>query len=88
MFPEFGRKVYRPPEGGAIVFSCGALHEVVPVRRGRRYAFLAFLYAEEDVAIRHANNARLHAGEKQYTGTNDRLFPEPELPRVEAPELA
>ncbi len=24
MFPEFGRKVYRPSEGGALVFSCGA----------------------------------------------------------------
>jgi predicted 2-oxoglutarate/Fe(II)-dependent dioxygenase YbiX/peroxiredoxin len=87
-FPEFGRKVYRPPEGGAIVFSCGALHQVMPVSRGRRYAFLAFLYAEEDVKIRRANNAKLHAGEKQYTGNNDRLFPESEPVWVEAPEMA
>jgi predicted 2-oxoglutarate/Fe(II)-dependent dioxygenase YbiX len=75
MFPEFGRKIYRPPEGGAIVFSCGALHQVMPVTRGRRYAFLAFLYAEADVAVRQANNAKLHAGEAQYTGTQDLLFP-------------
>jgi hypothetical protein len=76
MFPEFGRKVYRPPEGGALVFSCGALHQVTPVTRGKRYAFLAFLYGEEDALMREANNARLHVGEKVYTGVNDRLFPE------------
>jgi predicted 2-oxoglutarate/Fe(II)-dependent dioxygenase YbiX len=76
MFPEFGRKVYRPPEGGALVFSCGALHQVTPVTSGRRFAFLAFLYGEEDAKRREANNSRLHAGEMQYTGDRDRLFPE------------
>ena len=76
MFPEFGRKVYRPPVGGALVFSCGALHQVMPVTRGRRYAFLAFLYGEEDARKREANNARLHAGEIQYQAGQDRLFPE------------
>jgi predicted 2-oxoglutarate/Fe(II)-dependent dioxygenase YbiX len=81
MFPEFGRKVYRPPEGGALVFSCGALHQVTPVTKGRRYAFLAFLYGEEDAKKREANNAKLHAGEQQYVEGRDRLFPE------EAPPL-
>jgi predicted 2-oxoglutarate/Fe(II)-dependent dioxygenase YbiX/peroxiredoxin len=76
VFPEFGRKAYRPPEGGAIVFSCGALHQVTPVTRGRRYAFLAFLYGEDDAQRREANNARLHVGETHYSGGNDRLFPE------------
>jgi predicted 2-oxoglutarate/Fe(II)-dependent dioxygenase YbiX/peroxiredoxin len=76
MFPEFGRRVYRPPEGGAVVFSCGALHQVTPVTRGRRYAFLAFLYGEEDAKQREANNARLHDGETLYSGGQDRLFPE------------
>jgi predicted 2-oxoglutarate/Fe(II)-dependent dioxygenase YbiX/peroxiredoxin len=76
MFPEFGRKVYRPPEGGALVFSCGALHQVTPATKGRRYAFLAFLYGEEDAKKREANNAKLHAGEQQYVGGRDRLFPE------------
>src|ERR1700739_1598756 len=76
MFPEFGREVYRPPVGGALVFSCAALHQVMPVTRGRRYAFLAFLYAEEDARKREANNARLHAGEIQYQAGHDRLFPE------------
>jgi len=76
MFPEFGRKTYRPPEGGAMLFSCGALHQVTPVTKGRRYAFLAFLYGEDDVKTRLANNARLHAGETPYVPGRDRLFPE------------
>jgi len=76
MFPEFGRKLYRPPAGGAVVFSCGALHQVMPVTSGRRYAFLAFLYGEDDAKRREQNNARLHAGEAHYLGDQDRLFPE------------
>jgi predicted 2-oxoglutarate/Fe(II)-dependent dioxygenase YbiX/peroxiredoxin len=76
IFPEFGRKTYRPPTGGAIVFSCGALHQVTPVTRGRRYAFLAFLYGEADAALRVANNRRMHEGEALYTGERDVLFPE------------
>jgi predicted 2-oxoglutarate/Fe(II)-dependent dioxygenase YbiX len=93
MFPEFGRKTYRPPEGGAMLFSCGALHQVTPVTKGRRYAFLAFLYGEDDVATRLANNARLHAGETPYVPGRDRLFPEAgpaeaTEPRRESPALA
>ena len=61
MFPEFGRRTYRAPHGGAIVFSCGALHQVTPVTRGRRYAFLAFLYGEADAALRESNNAKHRA---------------------------
>jgi peroxiredoxin len=80
-FPEFGRKTYRPPEGGALVFSCGALHQVTPVTKGRRYAFLAFLYGEEDARQREANNARLHAGEQHYVAGRDRLFPEHAAPQ-------
>jgi predicted 2-oxoglutarate/Fe(II)-dependent dioxygenase YbiX/peroxiredoxin len=76
VFPEFGQKNYRAPVGGALVFSCGALHQVTPITRGQRYAFLAFLYAEIDAAKREANNARLHDGEAHYTGAWDRLLPE------------
>ncbi|HZP78746.1 MAG TPA: 2OG-Fe(II) oxygenase [Pseudolabrys sp.] len=75
IFPEFGRKAHRAPAGGAIVFSCGALHQVTPVTRGKRYAFLAFLYNEADAAKREANNAKLHDGEGRYDGNWDRLFP-------------
>ena len=76
-FPEFGTKAYRPSEGGALVFSCGALHQVTPVTKGKRYAFLAFMYGEEDAVRREGNNAKLHAGELQYDASGrDRLFPE------------
>lgn len=56
-FPEFGRRTYRPPTGGAVVFSCSLLHEATPVTAGRRYAFLPFLYDEEAARLREANNA-------------------------------
>lgn len=51
-FPEFGPQTYRAPAGGAVVFSCSLLHEARPVTKGRRYAFLPFLYDEEAAAIR------------------------------------
>jgi len=54
-FPEFGPRTYRPPTGGAVVFSCSLQHEATPVTRGRRYAFLPFLYDEAAAAIREAN---------------------------------
>ncbi len=76
MFPEFGRKVYRAPTAGAVVFSCGALHQVTPVTRGRRYAFLAFLYGEADAALRESNNVKLHDNELRYSGLRDHLYPD------------
>lgn len=54
MFPEFGTRTYKPPTGGATVFACGLLHEATPVTRGRRYAFLPFLYDEEGKRQREA----------------------------------
>jgi len=42
-FPEFGRQLYRPAAGGALVFSCSLLHEVVPVTRGRRIGLFTFM---------------------------------------------
>lgn len=54
-FPEFGQALYRPPTGGAVVFSCSLLHEARPVKRGRRYAFLPFLYDAEHARIRREN---------------------------------
>jgi predicted 2-oxoglutarate/Fe(II)-dependent dioxygenase YbiX/peroxiredoxin len=54
-FPEFGRQTYRPPPGGAVVFSCSLLHEATPVTKGRRYATLPFLYDEAAAQIRLAN---------------------------------
>jgi predicted 2-oxoglutarate/Fe(II)-dependent dioxygenase YbiX/peroxiredoxin len=43
-FREFGLQTYRSPTGAATVFSCSLLHEVLPVERGRRYAYLPFLH--------------------------------------------
>lgn len=54
-FGEFGERTYRAPTGGAVVFSCSLLHEATPVTRGKRYAFLPFLYDNEAAKIRDTN---------------------------------
>jgi predicted 2-oxoglutarate/Fe(II)-dependent dioxygenase YbiX len=75
-FPEFGRKLYKAPRGGGVVFSTGILHQVMPVTRGKRYAFIPFFYGEEDAKLRLQNNDNLHEGEKLfYTGGGDKLLP-------------
>jgi hypothetical protein len=38
-----------------VVFSCELQHEATAVTRGRRYAFLPFLYDEAGARIREAN---------------------------------
>jgi hypothetical protein len=43
-FPELGPERYRPLPGAAIVFSCGLLHAVTPVRTGTRHALVTFLW--------------------------------------------
>ena len=59
MFPEYGRVSYRPSTGGAVVFSCSLLHQAMPVTRGKRFAFLPFLYDDAAARQREANNAFL-----------------------------
>ncbi|WP_419898530.1 2OG-Fe(II) oxygenase [Roseomonas sp. USHLN139] len=54
-FPEFGPRRYRAPTGGAVIFSCSLLHEAQPVTKGRRFAFLPFLYDEAAAAVRERN---------------------------------
>lgn len=54
-FPEFGPRTYRPPTGGAAVFSCSLLHEATPVTKGCRYAYLPFFYDDAAAVIRAAN---------------------------------
>lgn len=54
-FAEFGRRTYRPPTGGAVIFSCSLLHEATPVTRGTRYAFLPFFYDDAAAKIREEN---------------------------------
>lgn len=54
-FPEYGSRRFKPPVGGAVVFSCSLLHEVSSVTRGRRYAFLPFLYDDAAAKVREDN---------------------------------
>lgn len=65
-FPEYGPRDFKPPVGGAVVFSCSLLHAVSPVTKGRRFAFLPFLYDDEAAKIREANNAKLGEGVGAY----------------------
>lgn len=65
-FPEYGPRRFKPPPGGAVVFSCSLLHSVSPVTAGRRYAFLPFLYDEASARIRETNNAFLGEGVVSY----------------------
>lgn len=62
MFPEYGPRTYRAPTGGAIVFSCSLLHRAMPVTRGRRFAFLPFLYDDAGAKLRE-ENARFVEGD-------------------------
>jgi predicted 2-oxoglutarate/Fe(II)-dependent dioxygenase YbiX/peroxiredoxin len=56
VFPEFGAKTYKAGVGSAIVFSCSLMHAVMPVRRGKRFAFLPFLHDEAAELIRLQNH--------------------------------
>jgi hypothetical protein len=65
-FPEFGPAAYRPPPGGAVVFSCSLLHTVSPVTSGRRYAYLPFLYDDAAARLREENSVHLAEGAGGY----------------------
>ena len=73
-FPEFGRRVYSPPTGGAAVFCCSLLHEVLPVTHGERFCFVPFLYDEDGERIRRRNLAQV--------GPNDRVQSNIRRPRA------
>ena len=51
-FPEFGRELYAPVAGGALIFSTAMVHEVTPVTRGRRFGVFTFLSASGPSVIR------------------------------------
>jgi predicted 2-oxoglutarate/Fe(II)-dependent dioxygenase YbiX/peroxiredoxin len=57
-FPEYSQRGYKAPTGWAVVFPCGILHRVMTVMRGRRYAFLPFLYDDEGAKILAAATSR------------------------------
>lgn len=54
-FPEYGPYLYRPPVGGAVIFSCSLLHEAKPTTKGRRFVFVTFMYGEEDMREHRAH---------------------------------
>jgi predicted 2-oxoglutarate/Fe(II)-dependent dioxygenase YbiX/peroxiredoxin len=57
VFPEYGPRMFRPPAGGALVFSCSMMHAVTPMSRGRRYACLPFVYDDEAAKLRRTQAA-------------------------------
>lgn len=65
-FPEYGPRQFKPPPGGAVVFGCGLLHTVSHVTRGKRYAFLPFLYDDAAAKQREMNNPFLHPSVGDY----------------------
>ncbi|WP_238368661.1 2OG-Fe(II) oxygenase [Mesobacterium pallidum] len=54
-FPEYGKRGFKAPAGGAVVFSCSLLHKVSKVTEGRRFAFLPFLYDDAAARLREEN---------------------------------
>jgi predicted 2-oxoglutarate/Fe(II)-dependent dioxygenase YbiX len=64
--PEYGSRTYRAPTGGAVVFSCSLLHEATAVTRGRRFAFLPFLYDDEAAKVRAQNSTFLDESIRPY----------------------
>ena len=65
-FPEYGPRSFKPPPGGAVVFSCSLLHAVSKVTQGRRYAFLPFVYDDAAAALREQNNSFLSESVGEY----------------------
>lgn len=70
-FPEYGSRGFKAPPGGAVVFSCSLLHRVSRVTRGRRYAFLPFLYDEAAARIREQNAALVGESGSTYRATRE-----------------
>src|SRR3990167_915545 len=66
MFPEYGMRSYKAPVGGAVAFSCPMLPAATKGTRGRRYAFLPFVYDEAAAKLREENNAKLGDGVPVY----------------------
>lgn len=65
-FPEYGPRRYKTAPGGAIVFSCSLLHTVTPVTKGRRFAFLPFLYDDAAAKLREENAKFVEEGKDDY----------------------
>lgn len=62
-FPEYNPRGIKAPPGWAVVFPAAILHMVSMVTKGRRYAFLPFVYDNAGAAIRQRNLAEYHASQ-------------------------
>lgn len=89
-FPEYGPRTFKPPRGGAVVFSCSLLHSVSRVTRGERFAFLPFLYDDAAASIREANLsfvAQAQLPKIELSRTSSGLLPVHGHPVVMRPEM-
>lgn len=75
-FPEYGPQAFKMPTGAAVIFSCSLLHMVSRVTKGRRYAFLPFLYDDAAARIRLENN--------KYLGDEVPIYKDPEIENAKA----
>jgi len=73
-FPEYGPRSFKMPAGAAVVFSCSLLHAVSPVTKGRRFAFLPFLYDDDAARIRLENN--------KFLGDDVPAYRDPEIEKA------
>jgi peroxiredoxin/predicted 2-oxoglutarate/Fe(II)-dependent dioxygenase YbiX len=60
-FPEYGKQLYRPPAGGAVVFSTSLLHEVTDVTGGQRFTLITFFFGEQEYHERKARYEKARA---------------------------
>jgi predicted 2-oxoglutarate/Fe(II)-dependent dioxygenase YbiX/peroxiredoxin len=75
-FPEYGPRSFKMPAGAAVVFSCSLLHAVSPVTKGKRYAFLPFLYDDAAARVRLENN--------KYLGDEVPAYRDPDIENMDA----
>ena len=64
-FPEYGKQLYRPAAGGAVVFSTSLLHEVTNVTGGRRFALITFFFGEAEYRERMARYEKARAAGRE-----------------------
>jgi predicted 2-oxoglutarate/Fe(II)-dependent dioxygenase YbiX len=60
-FPEYNDQPFAAPTGAGVIFSTSVLHEVAPVRSGRRYTLLA-CFRGEAAALRRQMDGTPEAG--------------------------
>jgi predicted 2-oxoglutarate/Fe(II)-dependent dioxygenase YbiX len=75
-FPEYNDQPYPAPTGAGVIFSASMLHEVAPVRSGRRYALLTFFHGESAERRRLAYESKMASGGlPEMAGQTEGVFP-------------